>query len=51
MKLAFMCSLNLKPMFANIGIATIYLGLFILLFILTLKATQQLMHQIIFLYV
>ena len=35
-------------MFTNSGIATIYIDICILLFILTLKATQQLMPQIIF---
>ena len=35
-------------MFTNSGIATIYSDICILLFILTLKATQQLMLEIIF---
>ena len=35
-------------MFTNSGIATIYIDICILLFILTLKATQQLMPEIIF---
>ena len=35
-------------MFTNSGIATIYSDICILLFILTLKATQQLMPEIIF---
>ena len=34
-------------MFTNSGIATIYIDICILLFILTLKATQQLMPEII----
>ena len=35
-------------MFASGGIATIYVDLSILLCILTLKVTQQLMHEVIF---
>ena len=35
-------------MFASGGIATIFVDLCILLCILTLKATQQLMHEVIF---
>ena len=35
-------------MFASGGIATIYVDLCILLCILTLKAAQQLMHEVIF---
>ena len=39
-KLTFMSSLSLKSMLTNSGIATAYIDLFILLFILTLKAAQ-----------
>ena len=35
-------------MLTNSGIATIYIGLCILLFVLTLKATQRQMRAIIF---
>ena len=35
-------------MLTNSGIATVYIDLCILLFLLTLKATLQLMHEIIF---
>ena len=47
-KFTFISSLNLKVMLTNSGIATSYIDLCILLFILTLKATQWLMHEIIF---
>ena len=47
-KFAFISNLNLKCMLRNSGITTIYIGLCILLFILTVKATQRLMSEIIF---
>ena len=43
-----MSSLNLKCMLTNSSIATIYIGLFILLFILTLKAIRRLVRGIVF---
>ena len=47
-KFAFISNLNLKCMLRNSGITTIYIGLCILLFILTVKTTQRLMSEIIF---
>ena len=47
-KFAFISSLNLKCMLTNSGIATILIDLSILLFILTLKATQWMMCEIVF---
>ena len=46
-----MSSLNLKYMLTNSSIATIYVDICILLFMLTLKARQQLTHEIIFMHV
>ena len=47
-KLTFTSSLNLKCRLTNNDIATVYIGLCILLFIITVKATQQMMCEIIF---
>ena len=47
-KFAFISCLNLKCMLTNSGIATIFTDLYILLFVLTLKATQRLMREITF---
>ena len=44
----FISSLNLKYMLKSSGIATFYIDVCILLFILTLKPAQRLMYEIIF---